>query len=225
MPPPEAPHGAGVREWSDRELLAGEKEVLGFYMGGHPFKEYAARMRGLVTHTTSSLKEIARPRKVAVAGIVSALKRRKTRRGDMMAVFRLDDLEGSLEVIAFPDTYARHRSLLEEDAALLVQGNVEVADDQRRLIAESFLHLDQAEEKAKEIVIAIPESGLGGGAVEKVRDLLRERPGPCPVFLEVTQPQGFRATLRAGNALKVSPSRDLTLALEGLLGKGAVRFR
>ena len=58
-----------------------------------------------------------------------------------------------------------------------------------------------------------------------MRDLLRERPGPCPVFLEVIQPQGFRATLRAGDALKVSPSRDLTLALEGLLGKGAVRFR
>ncbi len=214
-----------VREWSDRELLAGEKEVLGFYMAGHPFKEYAARLKGLVTHTTSTVKEIQKPRKVAVAGIVSALKRRKTRRGDMMAVFRLEDLDGSLEVIAFPDTYAKHLSLLDEDAALLVSGNVEVADDQKRLIAESLLHLDQAEEKAREIVLAIPQAGFGDAAVERVRDLLRERPGPCPVFIEVTQPQGFRATLRAGDALKVSPSRDLTLALEGLLGKGAVRFR
>jgi len=224
-PGPETLPGAPVGEWSDRELLAGEKEVLGFYMGGHPFKEYAARLQGLVTHTTSGLKEISRPRKVAVAGIVSALKRRKTRRGDMMAVFRLEDLEGALEVIAFPEAYAKHRGLIEEDAALLVHGNVEVADDQRRLIADSFLHLDQAEEKVREIVLAIPEAGLDGPEVERVRDLLRERPGPCPVFLEVTQPQGFRATLRAGNALKVSPSRDLTLALEGLLGKGAVRFR
>ena len=61
--------------------------------------------------------------------------------------------------------------------------------------------------------------------MSRVRDLLRERPGPCPVFLEVTRPSAFRATVRVSNDLKVSPSRDLTEALESVLGKGAVRFR
>jgi len=77
----------------------------------------------------------------------------------------------------------------------------------------------------KEIVIAIPSTGLVDSAVGRIRDLLGGRPGPCPVYLEVTEPRSFRVTLRAGNALKISPSRDLTLALEDLLGKGAVRFR
>jgi hypothetical protein len=58
-----------------------------------------------------------------------------------------------------------------------------------------------------------------------VRALLKDAPGPCPVFLEVTRAASFKATLKAAGALKVSPSRDLTLALEGVLGKGAVRFR
>src|SRR5206468_8497075 len=93
------------------------------------------------------------------------------------------------------------------------------------VIAESFLPLDRAEEKVKEIVIAIPSTGLVDSAVGRIRDLLGGRPGPCPVYLEVTEPRSFRVTLRAGNALKISPSRDLTLALEDLLGKGAVRFR
>jgi hypothetical protein len=61
--------------------------------------------------------------------------------------------------------------------------------------------------------------------MEQVKALLRDRPGPCPVYVEVTRPSAFRATLKAAGALKVSPSRDLTLALEGILGKGAVRFR
>ncbi|MEK7799327.1 MAG: OB-fold nucleic acid binding domain-containing protein, partial [Acidobacteriota bacterium] len=212
-------------EWPEKELLAYEKETLGFYMAGHPFREYATRLGGLVTHTTITLKEVQKPRKATVAGIVSSLKRRKTRRGDMMAVFNLEDLEGSVEIVVFPDLYARQKSLLEDEAALLVTGNVELAEDQRRLIAETFLPLERAEDRVKEIVLSIPSAGLEESAVGRVRDLLRDRPGPCPVYLEVTQPSGFRATLKAGNALKVSPSRDLTLALEDLLGKGTVRFR
>src|SRR6185503_13294103 len=207
-------HASGPKplpEWPEKELLAYEKETLGFYMAGHPFREYATRIGGLVTHTSLTLKEIQRPR--------------KARRGDMMAVMNLEDLEGAVEIVVFPDLYARHKSLLADEAALLVTGNVEIAEDQRRLIAETFLPLDQAEDRVKEIVISIPTAGLEETAVGRVRDLLRERPGPCPVYLEVTQPSGFRATLKASQALKVSPAPDLTLALEELLGKGTVRFR
>jgi DNA polymerase-3 subunit alpha len=221
-------HTAGpmpLPEWPEKELLAYEKETLGFYMAGHPFREYATRIGGLVTHTSLTLKEVHKPRKATMAGIVSSLKRRKTRRGDMMAVMNLEDLEGAVEIVVFPDLYARCKSLLADEAALLVTGNVELAEDQRRLIAESFLPLDQAEDRVKEIVISIPTAGLEETAVGRVRDLLRDRPGPCPVYLEVTEPSGFRATLKASQALKVSPSPDLTLALEQLLGKGTVRFR
>jgi len=141
-------------------------------------------------------------------------------------VFNLADLEGSVEVIVFPDAFARQRSLVEEDAALLVTGTIEVDEDRRRLIAETLLPLQQAEEKkAREVVLSLPEEGLEPGAAERLRTLLSDSPGPCPVFLEVTRPEGFRATLKAAGALKVAPNRDLTLALEGVLGKGSVRFR
>ncbi|HEU4402173.1 MAG TPA: OB-fold nucleic acid binding domain-containing protein, partial [Candidatus Polarisedimenticolia bacterium] len=222
----ELPSPPPLAEWAEKDLLAHEKETLGFYMAGHPLRDYADRIRELVTHTTATLKEVQQARPATLAGLVGALKRRRTRKGDSMAVFSLEDLEGTVEVVVFPEAYAKHRSLLEEDAALLVTGNVEVADEQRRLIADTILPLDQAEEKrAREVVIVLSALGLEPDLVERVRDLLKERPGPCPVYLEVTQPRAFRATLKAGGALKVSPSRDLTLALEQLLGKGAVRFR
>ena len=221
-PAPPAP----LPEWREQDLLAHEKETLGLYMAGHPLRDYADRIRDLVTHTTSSLREVQQPRQATMAGIVSALKKRRTRKGDPMAVFGLEDLEGAVEVVVFPEAYARHRSLIVDDAALLVTGTVEIAEDQRRLIADVILPLDQAEEKrAHEVVIALSTPGLERETVERVRDLLKERPGPCPVYLEVLQPRAFRATVRAGSALKVSPSRDLTIALEGILGKGAVRFR
>ena len=219
------PAAADAPEWARADLLAGEKETLGFYLSGHPLEEEAPRIRGLLSHTSSSLRDAQKAGPATLAGIVSALKKRRTKKGDAMAVFNLADLEGTVEVIVFPETYARHRSLVEEDAPLLVTGTIEIDEDRRRLIAESLLDLREAEEKrAREVLLRLPE-GLDSGAAERVRDLLRERPGPCPVFIEVTRPASYRATLRAAGALKVSPSRDLTLALEGLLGKGTVRFR
>jgi DNA polymerase-3 subunit alpha len=213
-------------EWPLDELLAHEKEMLGYYMTGHPLAEYAGRLGTLVSHTTTSLRDVRQSSRVTLAGIVSALKRRKTRKGDLMAVCTLEDLEGTVEVVVFPEVYARHRSLLDEGAALLLTGNVEVAEEGRRLVAESLLPLDQAEEKrAKEMVIALSAQGLEEATVERVKGLLKDRPGPCPVYLEVTRPRAFRATLKAGGSLRVSPSRELTLALEDLLGKGTVRFR
>ena len=215
-----------VREWPKAELLAYEKETLGFYLSGHPLQDEAPRIRGLVSHTTTGLGEIRQPCKATLAGIVSALKRRRTKKGDAMAVFNLADLDGAVEVIVFPETYSKHRSVIEEDAALLVTGTVEIDEDRRRIIAEAVLPLDQAEEKkAREVVLRVPAGDLEPKVMERVKALLRDRPGPCPVYVEVTRPSAFRATLRAAGALKVSPSRDLTLALEGLLGKGAVRFR
>ncbi|MGH9750837.1 MAG: DNA polymerase III subunit alpha [Candidatus Polarisedimenticolia bacterium] len=213
-------------EWPERELLAHEKETLGFYLKGHPLRDHAARLGSLVTHTTATLRSLRQPRKVTLAGMVTALKKRRTRKGDPMAVFHLEDLEGTVEVVVFPETYAQHRSLLEEDAALLVGGTAEIAEEQRRILAESLLPLDQAEEKrARALVIALPAGVVEPERLVRVRDLLKERPGPCDVFLEVTRPASFRATLRAGGALRVSPSHELTLALEGILGKGSIRFR
>jgi DNA polymerase-3 subunit alpha len=215
-----------TEEWPRAQVLAGEKETLGFYLSGHPLQDEAPRFRGLVSHTTTSLLDVQRPGPATLAGLVSALKKRRTKKGDAMAVFNLADLEGSVEVIVFPEAFARQRSLLEEDAALLVTGTVEVDEDRRRVIAETLLPLQQAEEKkAREVVLSLPDEGLEPGVAERLRTLLSDRPGPCPVFLEVTRPEGFRATLKAAGALKVSPSRDLTLALEDVLGKGSVRFR
>jgi DNA polymerase-3 subunit alpha len=226
-----APHASAepavgaAEEWPRAELLAGEKETLGFYLSGHPLQDEAPRFRGLVTHTSATLQAVRRAGPATLAGIVSALKKRRTKKGDPMAVFHLADLDGLVEVIVFPETFAQHRSFIEEDAALLVGGTVEIDDDRRRIIAETILPLEQAEEKkAREVLLSLPDD-LDAGSAERVRDLLRERPGPCPVFLELTRPSAFRATLRAASSLKVSPSRELTLALESLLGKGSVRFR
>jgi DNA polymerase-3 subunit alpha len=208
-------------EWPRAVFLAAEKETLGFYLSGHPLEDEAPRLRGLVSHTSTRLREVRQTQPASVAGILSALKKRRTRKGDDMAVFQLVDLE----VIVFPETYARTRSLLEEDAALLVTGSVEIDEDRRRIIADGVMPLAQAEEKkAREVVLTVPE-GIDAAAAGRVRELLADRPGPCPVYLEVTRPSAYRATLKAAGALKVSPSRDLTLALEEVLGKGTVRFR
>jgi DNA polymerase-3 subunit alpha len=227
---PEAGHNTAplrpLPEWPERERLAHEKATLGFYVTGHPLKDHAARLRDLVTHTTTSLKEASQPRPATLAGIVAALRRRRTRRGDFMAVFSLEDLEGTVEVVVFPEAYARHKSLLEEDAAVLVSGTIEIAEDQRRLIADALLPLERAEEtRAREVVIALSAPVLEAGTVDRLKDLLRKSPGPCPVYLEVVRPRSFRATLKTGVSFKVSPSRDLTAALEGILGRGSVRFR
>ena len=111
-PLPEAP------PWTDRELLAGEKETLGFYLTGHPLAAHSALLQAVATHSTATLDALTGETGVVLGGLITAPKKRKSKNGDWWATFQLEDLQGAVEVLMFPRAYAPCAELVQADRTL-----------------------------------------------------------------------------------------------------------
>jgi DNA polymerase-3 subunit alpha len=210
--------------WSDRELLAFEKETLGFYVTGHPLADHQELLREFSSRTTGSLGSVAGQAECTVGGMITALRTRKTRRGEWMATFTLEDMEGTVETLVFPETYRSCRDRLVEDLPVLVRGKVEADEARCRLLASQIVPLREARQRRAEALwIRVTTARVGPAEVDRLRDLLESCRGECPVYLEVIRPGDFALTLRADPGLRVAPTPELTAAIEGLLGEGTVR--
>ncbi|HEY3175640.1 MAG TPA: DNA polymerase III subunit alpha [Candidatus Polarisedimenticolia bacterium] len=215
-----------VAGWSDRDMLGYEKETLGFYMTGHPLAPFAEELARMCTHTTAVLAEAGSTAEVTVGGIVTGLKRRKTRKGDWMATFNLEDLEGVAEVVVFPDLYGKIMTRLVEDAPLLVTGKPEI-EDRPRILATAVSTIEQAREsRTSGVAIQIVTTGLTDETLQQLRATLGGHRGGVPLYLEISRPGGFVMTLKAdGGEFGTSPSREMMASVEAILGKGSVKLR
>jgi len=215
-----------VADWSERETLAAEKETLGFYVTGHPLVPYAEELAEFCTHTTSTLSAAPAGAEVTVGGIVTALKRKKTKKGDWMATFSLEDLEGTIEVIVFPDLYGRIMSRLVEDTPVLVGGKAEI-EDRPRILAMTLSTLQQAREgRTAGVAITLVTTGLTDDTLQQLMAALTEHKGGVPLYFELSRPGGFTVTLKADpGEFGANPGKDLKASVESILGKGAVQYR
>ena len=139
VPLPDAP------PWTEAQQLAGEKEALGLYMSGHPLDRFGEELKAFGAQRVAELTESMAD--VWVAGIVSGLRPLKTKKGDRMAVFMLDDVAGSVEVVVFPETFGKHGSVIEADAMLLVRGKFEKDDESARIVATELLPIATLKER------------------------------------------------------------------------------
>ncbi len=224
---PEA-HAAALPDavaWTEMQQLAGEKESLGLYMSGHPLDRFADDLkvfgaRRLAELTTSEAD-------VWLGGIVSALRPLKTKKGDRMAVFMLDDVAGNLEVVVFPETFAKHGALIEADAMLLVRGKLEKDEESARIVATELMPIAQLKEKTtREVAIHLAVPPHGRPTFEALAELFARHRGDRRVSLELDvsgRPRPLR--VRADVAQRVRPSEKLVAELERLCGAGTVELR
>jgi DNA polymerase III subunit alpha len=212
-------------EWGEGERLAYEKESLGFFITGHPLERYRAELSQWATATTGRLADLA-DREVSVGGIVTALRLIKTRKGDRMATFVLEDLEGGLEVLVFPETFKKVAGTLAEDQVVLVKGKSEVQEEGKaRLLASDLLSLDQAKlADARFVTIRVALSAWDREKGERLRDILSAHRGDCPVTLELTRPGAYAVAVAPSAYYRVRPDPALRDAVEGLLGPGSLQL-
>ncbi len=132
-------------EWDEKELLLYEKEALGFYISGHPLRAYlkGALLREVVP--TSRLAALPDKAETAVAGIIAAVRKIKTKGKGLMAALTLDDGEGTVEAVVFPDLYQQAGSLVRKDTPVLVRGNIDMTDKGIKILARHLLHLEDAQ--------------------------------------------------------------------------------
>jgi len=215
-----------VPEWDERTRLTYEKATLGFYVSGHPLESYRELLADFASHTTVSLRVLDSGSEVAVGGVISDLRRRKSKKGDWWATFQVEDMEGQIEVLLFPKSYQKCEKELEPDLAAMIFGRFESEDERLRLIAEDVCPLDRLRErKVDAIQVRVDATMLDDDLVAGMVAACDAHRGDVQIYLEVARPGNYRMIALAESSLRVRPSREFTQKLERLIGPDRIRFR
>jgi DNA polymerase-3 subunit alpha len=220
-----APPVADGPEWDEHERLVHEKEALGFYLSSHPMRRYRAEARRYATTDTTRVRGQQAGKEVRIAGILAGQKARITKRGERMAFLTLEDEDGAVEVIAFPDALKAAEPLLKSDAPLLVTGTVDAGDSETKLKAVKIESLPEVRKRlVRTVTVRFTSTGLTRADLGDLKDTLAKHPGPCAVRLAIRVPGAVEATLAAGPDLKVAADDALVRDVERLVGRDAVAF-
>ena len=225
-PPPPPFELPDVPDWTESERLAAEKEVLGFYVTGHPLEKYMHRLGALTRHDTSSIEEMANEAPVTLAGILRGLRVKPSKKGDLWASAQLEDLRGSAELLVFPQAYLQMQSVLKPDAALLIKGRVRHEENQKpRVVVSEARPLEAAVNGAKaQLRIRINLDALGEGWLDELASILGSNPGDSPVVFELARPGDFAVRIQSCAPRGVKTDDELLDRLRRLCGGEAIRL-
>ncbi|MBF0572451.1 MAG: DNA polymerase III subunit alpha [Desulfamplus sp.] len=230
-----------IEEWDSSELLAMEKETLGFYITGHPLDKYKSIISRYTNVNSSNLNEIGDKLTVRMGGTIRPVKVLQTKKGDTMAFAALEDTYGVVEVVVFPEVYAQYSQVIASEGAVIVQAEVQKKENGVKLLAESIVPMEMAEKEwATTIIIKIKAFDVNSieptesnnlkadeNTLDKLKNIFSKYPGNCNGFLEIQISKSATVILQISqdNSLKLSPDSALFKEVDALLGLGSIETR
>ena len=207
-----------TEEWQPNQLLAYEKEVLGFYISGHPLTYYKVELKEFSDHSTKGLRQLVEGQEVKIVGIINAVKLTTTRKtNERMAIVTLEDADGSVEVVIFPSTYPNVAANLIEGAVVIVVGRLSIREDQPTIVAGDIKKIEEAYKTVKAINVDL--SGTSEICLDKLRSKLALYPGKTPVYLRLDTQSYKSVQILVGEDLFVTPSEILMNEIKALVGE------
>jgi len=206
-------------EWDKRVRLGFEKEMLGLFISDHPLLGVEHLLSRFATCTIPELWELEDSSSITVGGLVGSINRRFTRKGEPMVFFELEDLEGSVEVVAFPKTVMAAGPMIREDAVLVVTGHLDHRGDDIKVIAREISEPELRSDHS--VRLKVPAAQLSPDLVSRLQEILANHPGPAPVFLEMMS-DGDPKVWKLSDEYRVEPRSALYAELRELLGTKAV---
>jgi DNA polymerase-3 subunit alpha len=219
-----APALKEIAEWTTSDRLAKEKQMLGYYVSGHPLDRYRDELESFASFKTSDLHNAADGREVTVGGIIGALKSMTDKKGNLMAFATLEDFSGSVELILFSDCYEKNRKPAQVDQMVLVTGRVSTREGEApKIIASELIPLSKLTERFNcQLVIKI-DADCSDKAIDEALATLEQFEGSAPVLLAARQ-NGSEVYIRS-NKYAVTPDAQLMNRLKELLGESGVYLR
>jgi len=216
-----------IPEWPENQLLAYEKEMLGFYVTKHPLARFEKMLRTYSTCATTDLRSRGDGDEVLLGGIISKAKFTTTRRtNEKMAIVTLEDLQGVVEVLVFPATFSKAAPLVKQDAIVFVKGRVNMREEEPKLVANEIVALDSVRMKyTKSVIVELVTAGLETATLEKLKKVLSRYPGRVPVYLKFLKTDGKGTVVSIGNTLSVEPHEGLVRDIEKIFGRDVVSFK
>ena len=213
-----------VPDWDKKQRLAFEREMLGLYVSDHPL---SGLEHVLATAADCSIAVLtadearAEGSMVTVCGLVTSLQRKMSKNGNPWAAVTLEDIDGSVEVLFFGETYLSYATVLAEDAVVTIRGRVRRRDDALQLQAVEVSLPDVSAADARPVTITVPVARCTPPVVERLREVLAAHPGVTEVNLRLTQP-GRATVMRLADTLRIERSSALFGDLKALLGPGCL---
>jgi DNA polymerase III subunit alpha len=211
-------------EWEDLEKLNFEKEVMGFYVTGHPLMKYETLIKRYTNASTLTLGLMEPPTPVTMAGMVKSIKEIFTKKGDRMAFATFEDLTGSVELTIFSDTYLEKKEILNTGEPLIISGVRDGEKDNPKMIVQDVVLLQQAEQRlSKNVHIRIATPGVDRTQVKELKQILSRHPGRMPVTVHVVVPNRTETVIGL-HSVACEPNDALLVAVRETFGDQAITF-
>jgi len=220
---PDIPH------WDEHQRLAAEKEILGFFITGHPLEKYRDKLEGLNALSLSDISSMkastGKDETITTAGMIGNVRVLKSKKGDFYAQATLEDMSGSVDMIVFPEAYRRLSEKVKLEVPVLVKAGVRVEEGSNpKITASEIIPLEDAKVPLpKSLRIRIPVEGCSESTVDSLHSLFNERRGEARVLFDVERAGDFMVVMEA-EGYNVQPDRNFIARVEELCGRGSVRI-
>ena len=212
---------SNLPEWPQHELLAHEKELLGFYVTGHPLTPFAPILEKYALANTAKLPELANRSLTRIGGLIAAVQNGVSKKsGKPYSMVTLEDLEGSVQILVMNENYDKYRELLTPNRAILVVGEVNTGDERPKIFPQEILPLEDAPKRfTKQVHLRLHAAHLKPEELESLRELVTAHPGKCPLLLCFQQPGGEMVFMDTHKHFSVTPSQKLQQEADARFGE------
>ncbi len=214
-----------IPEWPENQLLAFEKEMLGFYITKHPLVNFEGLLKKLSNCPTKKLSSRKDGEEISIGGILSKVKFTTTKRtGEKMAIATLEDLDGTVEVLFFPSCYQKAANHIKKDKFIYIRGRLSLREEEPKIIANDAVDLEDAPYKlSKAMKVSINNSSSPQTETfEALKKILSQYQGTIPVYIAFALKDNEKVEMLIGKNLHIKPSSELVKEVEDLVGKGSV---
>jgi DNA polymerase-3 subunit alpha len=218
-----------IPDWDEHTRLSAEKEILGFFISGHPLQKYKDKLQDLqalsVEEISGMTRSTGKDETITTAGIISNVRVLKSKKGDFYAQAMLEDMSGTIDLIVFPEAYKRIGEKVKLEVPVLVKAGVRIEEGANpKLTAAEILPLEDAKVPLpRAIRIRIPLENSVETTVDDLHSLFTERKGEARVLFDVERQGDFMVVMEA-DGYNVVPDRNFIARVEQLCGRGSVRI-
>src|SRR5579871_2375238 len=218
-----------VPDWDEQQRLAFEKEILGFFITGHPLEKYADKLIGLSALSLADISQMkastGKDETITTAGMITNVRVLKSKKGDFYAQGTLEDMSGSVDMIVFPEAYRRLQDKVKLEVPVLVKAGVRVEEGSNpKITVADITALEDAKVPLpRAIRVRIPLESAGEATIDTLHSLFLERKGEAKVLFDVERQGDFMVVMEA-EGYNVVPDRNFIARVEQLCGRGSVRI-
>jgi len=212
-----------IPEWDQAQRLKCERELTGFYITAHPLARYEATIHALATAATAGLTELSDGKEVKLCGIIAAVKSMLTKKGDRMAYVTLEDLQGTVEIIAFPDLFKSAGDLIAPERLVRITGTIDRGDKGTKIRGSKIEPLAEVQtQTVKKVHIRLTDRPEVQEQLPRLLDVFKRHPGGTAISLTFRTDGALEAETGPLPNLTVTASEHFVADVEEVLGKGAL---